>query len=71
MSEQDRHGGERLSTAIALSRRYPGVASLMLGAIAAAGFAPTNLWPLTLIAFAAWLAIVHAAPSLRTALASG
>ncbi|MGJ3647391.1 apolipoprotein N-acyltransferase [Sphingomonas sp. GlSt437] len=39
--------------------------------VAAAGFAPLNLWPLTLLAFASWLALVHAAPSLRAALLLG
>lgn len=51
--------------------RRPALASLLLGAVAATGFAPFYLWPLTLIAIAAWLAIVHAAPTLRAALWRG
>ncbi|TPG12346.1 apolipoprotein N-acyltransferase [Sphingomonas oligophenolica] len=48
--------------------RYPALASLVLGAIAATGFAPLQLWPLTLLGFAGWIALVHRAPSLRQAL---
>ena len=51
--------------------RHPALASLILGAIAATGFAPLQLWPLTLIGFAGWIALVHRAPSLRGALALG
>ena len=42
-----------------------------LGAIAALGFAPWDLWPLTLIGLAAWLFLVHQAGSLRAALGTG
>ena len=45
--------------------------SLLLGALAACGFAPLELWPLTLASFAAWIALVHAAPSFRAALIRG
>jgi apolipoprotein N-acyltransferase len=45
----------------------PAIASILLGAIAATGFAPLDLWPLTLAAFAAWIGLVHAAPSWRSA----
>ena len=51
--------------------RFPASASLILGAIAATGFAPLDLWPLMLVAIAAWLWLVHAAPSLRSALWRG
>jgi apolipoprotein N-acyltransferase len=51
----------------AIARR-PALASLLLGAIAATGFAPLDLWPLTLICFAAWMALVHRAPGLKSAL---
>lgn len=51
--------------------RRPALASLLLGLIAATGFAPFYLWPLTLVALAAWLALVHAAPSLRAAMWRG
>ncbi|MDB5677970.1 apolipoprotein N-acyltransferase [Sphingomonas bacterium] len=45
--------------------------SFALGAIAALGFAPWSLWPLTLIAFAVLLFLVHEAPTLRRALGIG
>ena len=43
--------------------RSPALLSLLLGALAALGFAPLQLWPLTLLAFAGWLLLVHAAPT--------
>ena len=48
--------------------RHPAFASLVLGAIAATGFAPLDLWPLTLLAFAGWIALLHRAGSLKQAL---
>lgn len=51
--------------------RRPALASLMLGAAAACGFAPLQLWWLTIACFAAWMVIVHRAPTLKTALWSG
>ncbi|WP_419809729.1 apolipoprotein N-acyltransferase [Sphingomonas sp.] len=45
--------------------RFPALFSLALGAIAALGFAPLELWPLTLIGLAGWLFLVHAAPTWR------
>ena len=47
--------------------RSPALASLLLGALAALGFAPLQLWPLTLAAFALWLLLVHAAPTRHAA----
>jgi apolipoprotein N-acyltransferase len=52
-------------------RRYPALASLLLGAAAACGFAPWQLWPLTLVCLAAWLWLVHDAGTLRQALWRG
>ncbi len=49
-----------------LSRR-PALVALLLGAIAACGFAPLQLWPLTLIGLAGLAALVHAAPTWRRA----
>lgn len=46
----------------------PAITSILLGAIAATGFAPWQLWPLTLAGFAVWIALVHRAPTLRRAL---
>ncbi|WP_375401944.1 apolipoprotein N-acyltransferase [uncultured Sphingomonas sp.] len=46
----------------------PVLLSLVLGAVAACGFAPLELWPLTLLAVAGWAWLVHQAGSLRQAL---
>lgn len=51
--------------------RFTPLICLALGAIAALGFAPLELWPLTLAAFALWLWLVHAAPTLKQALWRG
>ena len=51
--------------------RRPAFASLILGALAACGFAPLEAWPLTLVAFAGWMALVHGAPTMRAALWRG
>lgn len=51
--------------------RHPRIVALLLGAVAACGYAPLNLWPLTLLGFAGWLALVHAAPHVRAALGRG
>ena len=45
--------------------------SLLLGALAACGFAPLALWPLTIACLAAWIALVHAAPTWKAALWRG
>ena len=47
--------------------RYPALLSLFFGVIAALGFAPLQLWPLTLVGLAGWLLLVHAAPGWRAA----
>jgi apolipoprotein N-acyltransferase len=47
------------------------LAAFALGAIAAAGFAPLNLWPATLLAFAAFLWLLGRATRLRGALGLG
>jgi len=51
--------------------RYPALLSLLLGAISATGFAPLDLWPVTLVCFAAWMGLVHDAPGLKPALLRG
>nr|WP_174285692.1 apolipoprotein N-acyltransferase [Sphingomonas bacterium] len=51
--------------------RFPALACVLLGAAAACGFAPFDLWPLTLACFAAWLWLVHDAPTIRSALWRG
>jgi len=47
--------------------RYPALAALSLGAVAATGFAPLQLWPLTVLGLAGLAALVHAAPTWRRA----
>ena len=42
-----------------------------LGLVSATGFAPLDLWPLTLICLAAWMHLVWKADTLKTALARG
>ena len=49
-----------------LSRR-PALVALLLGALAATGFAPLQLWPLTLVGLAGLAALVHAVPTWRRA----
>jgi len=51
--------------------RFPALACILLGAVAACGFAPLDLWPLTLACLTIWMALVHAAPTFRTALSRG
>ncbi len=49
----------------------PALLSLLLGGIAATGFAPLGWWPVTLACFAAWMWLIHAAPSLKAVLWRG
>lgn len=51
--------------------KRPALMSLILGAVAATGFAPLHLFPVTLACFAAWLWIVHDSPDLRATLWRG
>jgi apolipoprotein N-acyltransferase len=46
----------------AFADRWPKLIALTLGAISATGFAPLNLWPLTLLALAGWMALVARSP---------
>ncbi|WP_159761249.1 apolipoprotein N-acyltransferase [Sphingomonas sp. 8AM] len=55
----------------AFPRRYPALGALLLGAAAACGFAPLELWWLAVAAFAGWIALVHAAPTRGQALWRG
>ena len=45
--------------------------AFLAGLVSALGFAPVDLWPLTLLGFAALLWLVEGAPTLRSALARG
>ncbi|MBA3896192.1 MAG: apolipoprotein N-acyltransferase [Sphingomonadaceae bacterium] len=51
--------------------RYPKTLALAAGLISATGFAPLELWPVTLAAFALLMLLVAAAPRLRDALSIG
>ncbi|MEO5493741.1 MAG: apolipoprotein N-acyltransferase [Sphingomonas sp.] len=68
MPEQVRH--DELGVVRALNRlRF--LVPPALGAISALGFPPWDALPLTLIAFAFWLHLIHEAPTLRRVLAIG
>ena len=56
---------------LSAGKRFPALACLLLGALAACGFAPLGLWPLTLACIAGWMALVHDARSIRGALWRG
>ncbi len=49
---------ETSSRIIAFADRWPKLLALALGAVSATGFAPLNLWPLTLLALAGWMLLV-------------
>lgn len=49
----------------------PALFSFLLGGIAAVGFAPLGLWPVTLGCLAAWMLLVHQAPTRKAALWRG
>lgn len=49
----------------------PALFSFLLGGIAAVGFAPLGLWPVTLGCVAAWMLLVHQAPTRSAALWRG
>ena len=51
--------------------RFPKLLAFAAGLISATGFAPLELWPLTLVALAAMMWLVADAPNLRGALARG
>ncbi|WP_373488364.1 apolipoprotein N-acyltransferase [Blastomonas sp.] len=51
--------------------RFPRLTALAAGAVSATGFAPLNLWPLTLAAFALLIHLVMSAPGRRSAFARG
>ena len=46
----------------ALADRWPKSLALLLGLVSATGFAPLNLWPLTLLALAGWMLLVARSP---------
>ena len=46
----------------AFADRWPKLVALTLGAVSATGFAPLNLWPLTLLALGGWMMLVARSP---------
>ncbi len=51
--------------------RFPKSMAFAAGLVSATGFAPLDLWPVTIAAFALWMWIVAEASSLRAAMARG
>jgi apolipoprotein N-acyltransferase len=51
--------------------RHPKLMALAAGLVSATGFAPLDLWPVTLVAFGYWMWLVAEAPNLRGAMARG
>lgn len=51
--------------------RHPYAISLLAGGVSATGFAPLDLWPLTLVMLALWMAILMQAESRKAAFFSG
>ncbi len=63
--------GRFRAIATRMTGRRPALLSLLLGAGAALGFAPLDWWPVALVCFGLWMALVHAAPTARAALWRG
>ena len=51
--------------------RFPKSLAFLAGLVSAVGFAPLDLWPVTLAAFALWMWLVADAPKMRSALTRG
>lgn len=60
-----------VSSARTLLLRHPYWLSLLAGGLSATGFAPVNLWPVTLICLALWMGIVLEMESRKSAFLSG
>ncbi|MEP5936980.1 MAG: apolipoprotein N-acyltransferase [Erythrobacter sp.] len=60
-----------LSTSLSLGKRYPRLSMTALGAAAAFGYPPFGLWPISLIALAAMIAMLRQARSGRDAAIMG
>jgi apolipoprotein N-acyltransferase len=54
-----------------LMQRFANAVAVCLGLLSATGFAPLNLWPLTLLSFAVLVHLVFTAPSLKSGFARG
>lgn len=66
---------ERLAAAAgsasALAQRFPALAAIALGLIAACAYPPLHLWPLGLAALAGFVWLIHSAPTWRASLWRG
>ena len=51
--------------------KYPKTIALAIGLVSATGFAPLNLWPLTLVCFALLIDLIAKAPDRRAAFLRG
>lgn len=60
-----------VSTVRSLMLRHPFLLSLLAGGFSATGFAPLNLWPVTLLCLALWMAIILHSESHKAAFFSG
>jgi apolipoprotein N-acyltransferase len=60
-----------IDRAAGISARHPRLCSLVAGAMAACGFAPLSLWPLTLAGIACLIELTARAPSARRAFLIG
>lgn len=70
---QQRNHGDAARTGVidTLLFRRPKLAALIAGLLSATGFAPLNLWPLTLLCLAALILLVEGAPDRRAAFLRG
>ena len=61
----------RIAAPLAVMRRWPKATALALGVVAACGFPPLHIWPLTLLALAGFVALLARASTWRRAFALG
>ncbi|WP_324072680.1 MAG: apolipoprotein N-acyltransferase [Erythrobacter sp.] len=62
---------ERLAAVPALAQRFPALAAIVLGLVAACAYPPLHLWPLGLAALAGFVWLIHSAETWRGALWRG
>ncbi|AOL93092.1 apolipoprotein N-acyltransferase [Porphyrobacter sp. LM 6] len=62
---------ERLAAVPALAQRFPALAAIVLGLIAACAYPPLHLWPLGIAALAGFAWLIHSADNWRQALWRG
>lgn len=62
---------ERLAAVPALAQRFPALAAIVLGLVAACAYPPLHLWPLGLAALAGFVWLIHSADNWKQALGRG